>query len=61
MFLMYVCAVKNPLLSTLCMYVFFSALLAPLKPSFQISSYTALEIINFLIGKSLYEDTNKLS
>ena len=35
------------------MYVFFSALLAPLKTSLQISSYTALEIINLLISECL--------
>ena len=61
MFLMYVCAAKNSLLSPLCIYVFFSALLAPLKPSLQIFSYTALEIIILLISQNLYGDTNKLS
>ena len=55
MFLMYVWAVQNSLLSTLCMYVFFSALLAPLKPSLQISSYTALEIIIFSLVKAYME------
>ena len=43
MFSMYVCAVNNSLLPPLCIYVFFSALLAPLKPSFQIFSYMDLE------------------
>ena len=43
MFSMYVCAVNNSLLPPLCVYVFFSTLLAPLKPSLQIFSHTALE------------------